>query len=427
VAVGARRARANVLLEQRRYDLAERELREALAADPDDAELHALLAVCLLERGDTRAATDEAQRAIGLGPDLSVGHYALARALIERNRFDEARTSIQEAIRLEPRNSGYFSTLGATYLGQSRWQEALRASEEGLAIDPQDDGCLNVRAMALTKLGRGSEAAQAVESALALDPESALSHANHGWTALHRSQHQEALEAFREALRLDPNLDWAREGIVEALKARNPIYRLILRYFLLMSRLTGGRQLLVVIALFFGVRAVAGALGAAGGMLDVAAGLLVVIYLLFVLLSWLAVPIFNLLLRLDRFGRLTLSRDELLETNLFLGLLAAGVVLLLLGMLTHGTVALFGLLGVFLLLIPLSATFRSDPGWPRTAMAVYTALLAALVGGAVFFALLSPERPPSNSPAWALFGLALVGGFLSSFVGAFLSSRTPKG
>jgi tetratricopeptide (TPR) repeat protein len=426
VVADARRARAEVLLAQGRYDLAERELREALAADPDDAHLHALLAACLVERGDARAATDEARQAIALSPDLSVGHYALARALIERNRFDDARRSIQEAIRLEPRNSAYFSTLGATHLGQSQWREAVRAAEDGLAIDPEDDGCLNVRAMALTKLGRGGEATQAVESALAVDPERALSHANHGWAALHRSQYHEALESFREALRLDPNLDWAREGIVEALKARNPLYRLMLRYFLLMSRLSGGRQLLVVIALFFGVRLLAGALGAAGGVLDVAAGLLVILYLLFVLLSWLAVPTFNLLLRLDRFGRLTLSRDELLETNLFLGLLAAGVVLLVLGMLTHGTVAAFGLLGVFLLLIPVSATFRSDPGWPRTAMAVYTALLAALVGGAVLIALLSPERPPQSSPAWALFGLALVGGFLSSFVGAFLSSRTPK-
>ena len=32
-------------------------------------------------------------------------------------------------------------------------------------------------------------------------------------------------------------LDWARVGMIEALKARNPVYRLLLLYFLWMSRL----------------------------------------------------------------------------------------------------------------------------------------------------------------------------------------------
>ena len=34
-----------------------------------------------------------------------------------------------------------------------------------------------------------------------------------------------------------------------------------------------------------------------------------------VLLTWLAVPIFNLLLRLDRFGRLVLSREQIVSVH----------------------------------------------------------------------------------------------------------------
>ena len=55
---------------------------------------------------------------------------------------------------------------------------------------------------------------------------------------LHQAQPKAALEHFREALRLDPNLQYAQAGIVEALKARNPIYRWMLGYFLWMGRLS---------------------------------------------------------------------------------------------------------------------------------------------------------------------------------------------
>ena len=46
-----------------------------------------------------------------------------------------------------------------------------------------------------------------------------------------------AMEHFREALRLDPEMEWARAGIVEAMKARNFVYRWMLAYFLWMARL----------------------------------------------------------------------------------------------------------------------------------------------------------------------------------------------
>ena len=95
--------------------------------------------------------------------------------------------------------------------------------------------------MALVQLGRKDEAQQTLGSALANDPENALTHANQGWALLHRGDHAKALEHFREALRIDPELDWARAGIVEALKARHLIYRVMLRFFLWMGRQSQGR------------------------------------------------------------------------------------------------------------------------------------------------------------------------------------------
>src|SRR5579862_5261145 len=77
-------ARAQLLLEQSRYDLAERELRDALAADPDHALAHALLAVCHLEQDQLDDATREAKAALGLEPDLAYASYVLGLVLHRR-------------------------------------------------------------------------------------------------------------------------------------------------------------------------------------------------------------------------------------------------------------------------------------------------------------------------------------------------------
>src|SRR3712207_7475219 len=54
-------------------------------------------------------------------------------------------------------------------------------------------------------------------------------HANRGWQEAHRGNYEQAMAHFREALRIDASLEWAREGVVEVLKARNPVYRVMLR------------------------------------------------------------------------------------------------------------------------------------------------------------------------------------------------------
>ena len=63
-----------------------------------------------------------------------------------------------------------------------------------------------------------------------------------GWTLLHDGDPRKAMGHFREALRLDPGMEWARAGIVEAMKARSLIYRIFLSYFLFMNRLSGNAQ-----------------------------------------------------------------------------------------------------------------------------------------------------------------------------------------
>ena len=308
-------SRAQLLMQQHRFELAEEQLRLALAEGTQTAAAHALLSLCLAERDKFDDATTEAQQAIHDAPDEALGFYALATIQWKRNRLNEAQATILEAIRLEPWDADNFHVLSGVEANRYRWQEALVAAEQGLACDPDHIGCNNLRAMALVKLGRKAEAGQSIDVTLSKNPEDAVTHANQGWTLLEKQKPQEAMTHFREALRLEPNLEWARQGIIEAMKARFFLYRWLLTFFLWMSRFSPKVQLALMLGLIFGRSLLANVLQAVPVLAPLEAPLTIG-YVLFVWMTWTASSLFNLILRLDSFGRLVLNADERLESTL---------------------------------------------------------------------------------------------------------------
>lgn len=388
----ARYDRALLLYQQSRYDLAEQELRQALADEPNDPLAHALIALCLCNRKDYPAAMREAEEAIHLGPDVAFAHYALANTLLQRDRFKEAEAAVEQALELAPWEADYYSLLASIRFGLRRWPETLEAAERGLELDAEHAGCTNLRAMGLVKLGRRTEAGDALGAALSRDPEDALTHANQGWTLLEQRQPDKALEHFREALRLEPNLEWAREGIVAALKARNFLYRQMLRYFLWMRRLSARAQWGVILGLLLAPRMLSSALPAPLAPLGDAVfwGLLV-----FVFLTWAADPLFNLLLRLNRLGRLALSREQIWASNCVgFCLLLALIALAGWAVSANSTYALAAVMAGCLV-IPVAGTFRSPYGWPRLVLVLYTVVLTAMGASGVGILFFGGHLPRS--------------------------------
>ncbi len=371
--------RGRLLLIQRRYDLAEKCLRQAVAEDPDWPLAHGLLSVALQGLDRDAEGLFEAQKAVHLAPDEAWCHYVLAGSLHSLDRLPEAEEAIRQAIGLNPNDADYHARLAMLLYNQSRWAEALEASEAGLRQDPQNADCLNFRGMSLTKLGRREEARAAVQGALALDPENAWSHAVQGWTSLESSQPKQALEHFREALRIDPDQEYARHGMVEALKARHLVYRLMLRWFLGMARLSGKAQWAVVIGLFVGFNLL-GTLSRDYPALAPFVTPLLVVYVLFCVLTWIAVPLFNLLLRLNRFGRYALSREQIVASNWFGGMLAGAVVLVLLALVIQSALVL--LLGIWLaaMLVPVALALQRHGSAKRKLCWLSAALGAAGLG-----------------------------------------------
>ena len=203
-------ARAQMLLHQSRPDLAEAQLRQALAEDPNDGYAHALLALCMSDQDRDKQAEELAHKAVLHAPDLPLAHYALGLAMLRRQKIGAARQAARETIRLDPDSPHHFALLAQVELAEQNWSAALEAAERGLALDASDNDCKNLRAMALVKLGRRDEAQATISQTLADDPEDAFSHANRGWAYLHENDPEESVGAFprgaahRAGLRMGP-------------------------------------------------------------------------------------------------------------------------------------------------------------------------------------------------------------------------------
>ena len=411
--MGAHLERARLLLGQSRHELAEQELRLELAEDPQNAEAHALLALCLSEQKKYAPATEEAKQAIALAPDEAFGHYALAHVMFDRRRFDEALVAAREAVGLEPADADYHALVAQVLHSERRWDEALETAETGLQLDPEHVACNNLRAMSLVKLGRRQEAGQTLEAALARDPEDAVSHANRGWTLLEGGDPNKAMEHFREALRLQPQMEWARLGIVEALKAKNPVYRILLKYFFWMSRMSSRAQWGVILGAYFGYRILRN-VAQSNPHLAPYINPVCWAYTTFALITWLARPLFDLVLRLNRFGRLALPPDRVTASNclglcLLAALASAGIAIASDSEMAVLAAGFFGILS-----IPVAGAFMTPEGWPRKVMGGYVAGLFAV--GLLFFVL-----PFLSSAAWEkasmpLLWIYLVGAVLSQWV-----------
>jgi tetratricopeptide (TPR) repeat protein len=399
--------RAQLLFQQERYDLAQRELVELLSTSPDHGPALVLLALCRLQQEDIEEAESIARQAIAASPDEPFPFYGLALVLEQRRKYEEAETAIGSAIALDPYDADYHSLQARLRFAREDWEGALAAADRALDCDPEHIAGQNLRASAMKKLGRSGEAAQQLRTALERDPEDPWTHANLGWTYLEQGDHAKAEEHFREALRLDPTLDYARQGVIHTLKSSSFFYRRWLDYAFWMARQTTMVRWGIIISLVVGVQVIS-RMGDLDPTLQLIAGPIVLLYVGFVLTSILMTPITNMLFAFHPFGRLALTDEEKIEAYGVAALFVPGMIAATIGYFGPPLVWLFAWpLGVGLLstLVPFALTNRLEEGRGREIMRWYAYAVgsaALLYVGAMYWGIASAILANSKEQAQAL-------------------------
>ena len=248
-------ARAQLLMEQRRFRMAEDELRNALRDEPESAVLHAYLALCMAEDPARRKeAMEEAMWATAYDPVLPTGWYVLSLLQSRQGLPLEAEKTARIALALAPELPPLLLHLAQLMMDRERYRDGLEFAERALAVAPDDPQALMTAGALRSRLGRHAEADADFAAALARAPDDHAVQANAGWAALRRGDAAAALRHFRASLQREPGEPSPQRGLVEALRARNPLYRAFIRVAL---RLFWISPLLKWVAIAVAVSAVA--------------------------------------------------------------------------------------------------------------------------------------------------------------------------
>ncbi|GEO08114.1 tetratricopeptide repeat protein [Segetibacter aerophilus] len=367
--------RAQILLQQNRYDEAGTLLRNILSQDPNNVFVLAMLSQVKLQLEDLKEAEELIDSAIGLSPDSAYLFYVKASVAIRKNNYNEAEANLQTAVGLDPNEADYFALWASIKLTRKQYAKSLELADEALERDPENILGLNIRSTALLKLNRKEDSFSTIEGALAQDPNNAYTHSNYGWGLLEKGDHKKALEHFREALKNDPNLQHAQSGMAQALKAKYLFYRLFLKYAFFMGNLAKKNQWAAIIGFYLTTRLLNVLAKRYEGLQPILIPFMILIAL-FAFSTWVITPISNLFLRFNPYGKYLLDKRERLSSD-FVGVSLA---VCLIGVILYLTlsnpnwllVAAFG----FAMMVPLGSMFSESAN--KNKLVIYSAVMFLL-------------------------------------------------
>ncbi len=197
------------------YDLAEKRLAVALAAQPDSVHLHAARMNVFIRTGRAREAVDSMERVAAEESAGAADFLLRSTALRGLGRFDEALAALDGALALEPRNRYALEAKGQLLVDLGRTAEAMHVLEHTAATTAGWQPLL-LMAQLLGREGLVEEAGRWLRQAIERNPDSeeALSLVAREAVAQGTGTIEFALECLERAARINP--DYTRAWTLRA-------------------------------------------------------------------------------------------------------------------------------------------------------------------------------------------------------------------
>jgi len=196
------------------------EVREALAADPTDADARLRLGLTFAQADKWDAAEEHLREAAALDRNNPVIRLELANVLTATGQVEQAIEQLEAALGLDPQYAEAHLNLGAALERLERVEEAEDHYRKALRIRPHWAMAHYDLANLLGGRGAFDEAIYHFQQALEHDPQYAEAHVNLGSILLRQKQVAEAIDHFRAALEIKPGLVAARINLGIALRAQ---------------------------------------------------------------------------------------------------------------------------------------------------------------------------------------------------------------
>ncbi|QGJ70980.1 Hypothetical protein PBC10988_26830 [Planctomycetales bacterium 10988] len=153
-------ALAQVLMNEKKWEEAERELTLAQKFNPLDVEMLRRWAETKFARGDFDAALQYWQQVFSLRAPTAADWYGLAEVHRGKSQTEEAARAIQQAITLNPEEAKYYLFRGRLALQQQAWQQAILDFSQAIELGMNSAEVYFDRGTAWEALGETEQAQQ---------------------------------------------------------------------------------------------------------------------------------------------------------------------------------------------------------------------------------------------------------------------------
>lgn len=156
------------------------------------------------QSGDLKNAEKEYREILDLNPD-NANVLNLLGLLSHQNKIlDDALDYIQKAIKISP-SAYFFESLGRVYLDVGNFSKAIEAYKKSLEFKPDEYEVIFNLALAYKNNFQFNEAIEAYKKALEINPSSLDAYFNMAYLYLSENNPHEAINCYKKVLELDPD------------------------------------------------------------------------------------------------------------------------------------------------------------------------------------------------------------------------------
>ena len=186
------------------YDKAIDHYTDAIALNPEDANVYNNRGAAYGEIGDWAHASQDFNKAIDLNPEDAYAYYNRGNAYHHEGAFDEAIQNYNKAIDLNPEYAAAYNNRGNAYADKGELDNAIQDCNKAIELNPKDPRPYVNRGNAYDKIGVFDLAIQNYNKAIELNPDHARAYYNRGIAYQRRRDFDKAIQDFNKAIELNP-------------------------------------------------------------------------------------------------------------------------------------------------------------------------------------------------------------------------------
>jgi putative PEP-CTERM system TPR-repeat lipoprotein len=205
VPVAVRKLQAATKLKLRRYGEAVVLLEQAVQAEPDDAQLLALLGTAYMQAGDAGKGSEALARAVELDPNQAALRTQLALGRLASGDAGAAASELQAAVDLGQDLLQADVLLVLTHLQAGRYEDAQRAVDALEQRMPSSPVPANLRGLVLLAQKDFTGADAAFAQALERDPNFLVAHINRARSGIAAGRPEQAQAQYQAVLARQPS------------------------------------------------------------------------------------------------------------------------------------------------------------------------------------------------------------------------------